>query len=119
MIGEILRNGRNGKILTVSQVSKLTRIDGALITKFELGNRVPTEAQILALSQLYDIEPAEMLGERIKMQIRKILINVENPSALLSELLKEFNKSETAEPTMREVMAEIEMLKKNLLSNKS
>ncbi len=115
MIGQKLRDGRSEKELTVKQVSKLTKIDGALITKFEGGNRIPTEDQIISLSKLYEIESGEMLRERIKIQIRKIVESLENPGEVLSEVAKEFSASENPEPTMREIMAEIEMLKKNIL----
>ncbi|RZJ70229.1 helix-turn-helix transcriptional regulator [Flavobacterium sp.] len=60
---ELLKTGRISKNLTVKQVSDKLKIDKALISKFENGQRRPTKNQVISLSQLFGIhENASVLA---------------------------------------------------------
>jgi Fic family protein len=54
-ISEHIKNLRKDKKLKVRQVASITSIDQALISKFENGNRIPTEEHIKALAICYDV----------------------------------------------------------------
>ncbi|NHM06953.1 helix-turn-helix transcriptional regulator [Flavobacterium sp. CYK-4] len=50
-----LKKGRESKGLKTRAVSSMLKIDQALISKFENGQRRPTKNQITQLAQLFDI----------------------------------------------------------------
>lgn len=71
---------REIKELKTKDLAQLTSIDQALISKFESGNRIPTKAQIVKLSEVLEIPLHEILPLWIK---EKVLAEVrEEPYAL-------------------------------------
>ena len=68
-IGIQLRENREDKQLTMRDVSAMTGIDPAIISKMESGERLPTEKQLAAMAYLYQLDQGELqirwLGERI------------------------------------------------------
>ncbi|RMG80025.1 MAG: helix-turn-helix domain-containing protein [Bacteroidetes bacterium] len=51
-----LKNARTNQALTMQKVAQMTGINQALISKFESGDRLPTEAQLFELSNVYNID---------------------------------------------------------------
>ena len=52
----LLKNARENKGLGTLEVARLLKIDAALISKFESGQRNPTKDQIVKLADLLDID---------------------------------------------------------------
>lgn len=51
-----LKSGRENKGLKTREVSSILKIDQALVSKFENGQRRPTKKQIEQLSHLFDLD---------------------------------------------------------------
>ena len=83
MLGEILRKGRLDKGFKTLELARLTKIDGALISKFESGKRMPTLAQLQLFSQTYDLNFDRLKVQWIK---EKILTDFENDTNLLQAI---------------------------------
>lgn len=60
-LNQLLRELRENKNLVIREVAANSRIDAALISKFEKGSRIPTEANIKALSSVLDYPENELL----------------------------------------------------------
>jgi transcriptional regulator with XRE-family HTH domain len=56
----LLRNARENKGLGTREVAKLLKIDAALVSKFESGQRNPTKNQLRQFAELYDINLEEL-----------------------------------------------------------
>lgn len=56
----LLRNARENKGLGTREVAKLLKIDAALVSKFESGQRNPTKSQLRQFAELYDINLDEL-----------------------------------------------------------
>lgn len=56
----LLRNARENKGLGTREVAKLLKIDAALVSKFESGQRNPTKSQLRQFAELYDISLEEL-----------------------------------------------------------
>jgi len=55
-LAKLLKDARDKKGLKTREVSQLLKIDQALVSKFENGQRRPTKDQINSLSQLLEID---------------------------------------------------------------
>jgi transcriptional regulator with XRE-family HTH domain len=116
MLGEILRKGRLDKGFKTLELARLTKIDGALISKFESGKRLPTLAQLQLFSQTYDLNFDRLKVQWIK---EKILTDFENDTNLLqaiSTILAENKYVLPAgnEPKIDLILEEMERLKDKL-----
>lgn len=56
----LLRNARENKGLGTREVAKLLKIDAALVSKFESGQRNPTKSQLRQFAELYEINLDEL-----------------------------------------------------------
>lgn len=56
----LLRNARENKGLGTREVAKLLKIDAALVSKFESGQRNPTKKQLGQFAELYNINLDEL-----------------------------------------------------------
>ncbi len=65
----LLRQGRESRGLRIKDVAEQTKIDQALICKFESGERIPTEKQADALARLLEIDPEEIQVYRLSQKI--------------------------------------------------
>ncbi len=80
----LLKNARLAKNMMVREVAASLRIDQALISKFESGNRIPTEDQVIALAKTLAINEQELLTLWLK---EKIFSEVKNYSIAADALL--------------------------------
>ena len=114
---DLLKNARTTKGLKTTEVASLLRIDAALISKFESGQRTPTRQQVLQLAKLLEIIPDELLILWLKEKILSLLAN--DPlaeKALRASLAEITGHDETAQmPAFQKLIDEMETLK-NILS---
>jgi len=59
-LGKFLRERRKELELKIAEVARLCRIDQALISKYEGGNRMPSEKHLRILAEGYDVEYIEL-----------------------------------------------------------
>lgn len=112
---ELLKNGREAKGYSTRKLADLSKIDQALISKFENGLRIPTKKQIQLLAKLLEIDLKELLVAWYKVKLEH---NFDfNPFAIkaITELLQE--KGINIKPKEQEISSilnEIEILKQKL-----
>jgi transcriptional regulator with XRE-family HTH domain len=114
---DLLKNGRENKKITTRELASLTKIDQALISKFENGQRIPTELQIKVLASILEIDLNTLLVAWYK---QKLLNRIDfNPQSIqaITEILNE--KGITLTQSQKEVqiaaiLSEIDTLKNKL-----
>lgn len=115
---ELLKNARIAKGLLVREVAAALKIDQALVSKFESGNRIPTEEQILSLATILDIPQDDIIAVWLK---EKVFSEVKNYSIAPRALQMVQEQLQSYHPTrvvlsneVESVIEEIEELKKKL-----
>ncbi len=68
-----LRSGREHLGLSLQEVATRTGIDQTLLSRFEHGRRLPTEEQVRALAQLYELPVVELLRLRMAEKVIRLL----------------------------------------------
>jgi transcriptional regulator with XRE-family HTH domain len=79
-LGEWLRAMRLAKRLPGRAVAAAAEMDQAYLSKVELGQRLPTKEQTLALAKFFDQKPELMEARRIAEKFR--IEHADNPAAL-------------------------------------
>ncbi len=69
----LLRNARENKGLGTREVAKLLKIDAALVSKFESGQRNPTKKQLQQFAELYTINLDELTLLWLKEKILRTI----------------------------------------------
>ena len=115
---ELLKNARIAKGLLVREVAAALKIDQALVSKFESGNRIPTEDQILSLATILEIPQDDLIAVWLK---EKVFSEVKNYSIAPRALQMVQEQLQSYHPTrvvlsneVESVIDEIEELKKQL-----
>ena len=93
----LLRNARESKGLKTREVATLLKIDQALISKFESGQRRPTKQQVLQLADLLEIDRKTLLILWLQEKILHEIDGEEYTAEALSEVQKILNPSAKAE----------------------
>ena len=86
---DILKVARENKNLKTRELAEITKIDQALISKFENGQRTPTEKQIYILAATLKIDTNTILVSWYK---QRLLNRIDfNPQAIqaITEILRE------------------------------
>lgn len=73
--GEIIKEGRERKGLLLRQVSALSDIDSAILSKIERGERKATKEQIVKLAYLLELDREALM---IQYLSERILYEIEN-----------------------------------------
>lgn len=113
----ILKQYREIKQLKTKELAQECGIDQALISKFESGNRIPTKAQILKLSEVLEIPLEEILPLWVK---EKVLAEVrEEPYAvqgllLAQEAIVPYGKKQSYSKKLTDKLTTIDQLQKEL-----
>lgn len=112
---ELLKNARIAKGLLVREVAAALKIDQALVSKFESGNRIPTEDQILSLATILEIPQDDLIAVWLK---EKVFSEVKNYSIAPRALQMVQEQLQSYHPTrvvlsneVENVIDEIEALK--------
>lgn len=113
----ILKNSREKMGYTTRIVAEMTKIDQALISKFENGKRIPTIKQIQILSELLNIDYNLLLKMWYKEKLlHTIDFNAQSIQAI-SEILQQKGyelQTETKKDKISAILSEIELLKEKL-----
>lgn len=116
----LLTSARKSKGMKVKELSMLTGIDQALISKFENGNRMPTRAQILTLADTLGISEETLTVAWLK---EKLLSELQDePYALqvlqeVQEAVGEYHthrRAPSTSSTLSKLLSEIDDLKLQL-----
>lgn len=112
---ELLKNARIAKGLLVREVAAALKIDQALVSKFESGNRIPTEDQILSLATILELPQDDLIAVWLK---EKVFSEVKNYSIAPRALQMVQEQLQSYHPTrvvlsneVENVIDEIEALK--------
>lgn len=87
----LLKLAREQKGLKTREVAQLLKIDQALISKFENGQRNPTKTQIIKLAQLLEIDLETLTTAWLKEKILQEVANEEFGLKALQAAEKELN----------------------------
>ncbi len=113
---ELLKKGREEKAFSVRKLAELSKIDQALVSKFENGNRIPTKKQIQVLSQLLEIDLKQLLVAWYKVKLEHSFDL--NPFSIqaITEILQEkgIEIQSNKEKEISCILDEIEILKQKL-----
>jgi transcriptional regulator with XRE-family HTH domain len=116
---DLLKNARVNKNIGTRQLAALVNIDPAIISKFESGQRIPTEKQIIDLAIQLEIDLNTLKVAWYKQKIEhQIDFNPQSIQAI-KEILKEKGielKANSKETQIAEILSEIENLKTKLNS---
>lgn len=118
----LLKSGREAKGLKTREVSELLKIDQALISKFENGQRNPTFSQLLKLGQLYEIDIPSLeiawLKNRILDTVKDYDFALSALKAAEQELSGTTAEPEIAAASIQKLMDDMEALKSILATKK-
>lgn len=119
MLGQILRKGREDKGFKTLELARITKIDGALISKFESGQRKPTFQQLQVLAHIFELDFSWLHVQWIKEKILAEFGSETSTLLALKEIIEEFSSETTTkqDPNIDFVLAEIEKLKAKLQGN--
>jgi Fic family protein len=84
MLNNILKNQRAKLALKVHEISAITGIDQALLSKYESGKRIPSENHLIGLADGYKIPLKVLRRELIVEKIANLVMYEENIGELLS-----------------------------------
>jgi len=72
--GQNIRNLRESRKLLLRQVAAAIKMDQALLSKIERGERIATKKQVIALANFFEIDERDLLtlwlGEKIAYEIK-------------------------------------------------
>ena len=107
----LLKSAREKKELKTREISTLLKIDQALISKFENGQRTPTRKQVEQLAQLLEIDLEVLLIAWLKEKIRQVI--AEEPIGLkaLQEVVNELNPTAENNKEVDKLFEEMAALK--------
>jgi transcriptional regulator with XRE-family HTH domain len=118
---EMLRTGRIDQKLTTAEVSRTLKIDAALISKFESGQRNPTRLQLQLLADLYQIDFHQLLLLWLKNKILQIVEGEDLAQKAIESALNELSGASTTNDvpaSFQKLMEEMQTLKGMLASGK-
>lgn len=71
--GLVLKNIRKSKSLKINQLARLTGIDASLISRYESGDRMPNDKQLITLSQAMSLNYEEIRKQYVTAKVVQIL----------------------------------------------
>jgi transcriptional regulator with XRE-family HTH domain len=117
---DVLKTARESKNISTRELAKITKIDQALISKFENGNRIPTQKQIDILAAVLEINYNKLMVAWHKERLLNHLDFDTNAIQAITEILEEKGikiiQDENKENKIADILSEIDNLK-NRLSN--
>ena len=116
---DILTRARQNTHFTLKEVMVQTDIDTALLSKFEKGRRIPTDAQIQQLAQCYGIPLADLKKQQLAERIFEVIKDEHfaYEALLLAEpriqylLHKKLQEQFCISPSTEELLQELDQLK--------
>lgn len=114
----LIQNARKRKGMRSRELANLLGVDQSLISKFENGKRLPTEAQITALANILSIDPNELvkawLKEKVLMEVKQYTFADEVLGMVQEELASYYPKREFEDLAVESILGDIDKLKQEL-----
>lgn len=115
----LVKTARIQKGIKTRELAQMLGIDQALVSKFENGSRLPTRAQVKALSHFLDIQEGELMSQWIKEKFLSDFGHeeyVDHALQLVQEELASYRKSTKLEfsPELKVLLTQIDSLKSEL-----
>ena len=107
----LLKKARETKGFKTREVANLLKIDQALISKFENGQRTPTRKQVEQLAQLLEIDLEALLVAWLKEKIKQVISREPLGLQALQEVEKELNPTKENNKVVDLLFEEMEALK--------
>lgn len=107
----LLKKARETKRLKTREVANLLKIDQALISKFENGQRTPTRRQVEQLAKLLEIDLELLLIAWLKEKIKQVIDEEPLGKKALQEVEKELNPTNDNNKVVDLLFEEMEALK--------
>ena len=107
----LLKSAREKKGLKTREISTLLKIDQALISKFENGQRTPTRKQVEQLAQLLEIDLEALLVAWLKEKIRQVIAEEPLGLKVLQEVVNELSPTAENNKEVDKLFEEMEALK--------
>lgn len=107
----LLKKARETKRLKTREVANLLKIDQALISKFENGQRTPTRRQVEQLAKLLEIDLELLLIAWLKEKIKQVIDEEPLGKKALQEVEKELNPTNNNNKVVDLLFEEMEALK--------
>ena len=107
----LLKKARETKGFKTREVANLLKIDQALISKFENGQRTPTRKQVEQLAQLLEIDLEALLVAWLKEKIKQVITREPLGLQALQEVEKELNPTKENNKVVDLLFEEMEALK--------
>lgn len=85
-LGKQLKNIREKLGYTLQQVAKITDIDFTALSRIEKNERIPTQKQVKALSDCYNIPIIEIRKKIIAQKMSELISDVDNIEEIFIEL---------------------------------
>lgn len=82
-LGNILRERRQATGKRIKDISQVSEIDQAIISKIENGSRMPTEKQLPLLAKAYDMALPELHREFLIQKVMDVLKYADMPQSIL------------------------------------
>jgi Fic family protein len=119
MIKELIKTARLAKGFKVREVAQLLGVDQALVSKFESGDRVPTEEQLKRLSEVLEIPYEQLAVSWLKQKIIREIGYSDYAYEALNLVREDFlqykKKNEVAHSaSLKKILKEIDKYKKRL-----
>lgn len=75
--GDLIRNTREEKELLLRHIAATLDVDTALVSKIERGEKIAKREHVLALAQLFNINPEELIALWLADQVYTLVANEE------------------------------------------
>ncbi|NMH29104.1 helix-turn-helix domain-containing protein [Flavobacterium silvaticum] len=113
---EMLKEAREAIGLKQHEVARLLKIDPALLSKFESGQRMPTRDQIENFAELYQCDRQELVTRWLTQKLLDTINEEPLATKALKRVLSQLDTSETesAETDIQKVLREMEAIKAEL-----
>lgn len=110
----LLRVAREKKGLKTRQVAELLKIDQALVSKFESGQRNPTRKQLMQLAELLDIDPETILVLWLKEKVLRVIDGEAQGAKAVQAALEQISPQMAEKPNenaLQKLLDEMDALK--------
>lgn len=115
---DLIRNARKQKGMRSRELANLLGVDQSLISKFENGKRIPSESQLIQLSNILSINLEELkkewLMQRVLKDVKHYSFADEVLEMVLEELASYHPKRKFEDHSIEKTLGEIDELKKQL-----
>jgi transcriptional regulator with XRE-family HTH domain len=99
----LLKDARLSKGYGTREIAKLLKIDPALISKFESGQRTPTKEQVIKLAALLEIDLDTLMLAWLKTKILTVIADEKLGLAAIQAVESELNPTAEINPDQKAI----------------